>query len=96
MSILLHGVSMGDRVKTTIVVDRELWSRFKAKLLERGVDEVSPAVEELIREELLADMVIDALISMAGGGLVQEVKPVRPAVETDAGRAVRELRESRY
>jgi hypothetical protein len=84
-----------DRVKTTIVIDRELWSRFKARLLEEGVEEVSRAIEEVIREELSEDYIADAIRGLLGVIPPIEVKPIKPLVETNAGRVVRELRNER-
>ena len=52
---------MAERAKTTIVIDRELWSRLKARLLEEGVEEVSRAIEEFTREELSEDYVAEAI-----------------------------------
>jgi hypothetical protein len=46
-----------EKVKTTIVIDRELWYKFKLRLLESGIEEVSNALEWLVREELLEDYV---------------------------------------
>jgi len=86
---------MIDRVKTTIVIDRELWSRFKARLLEEGVEEVSRAIEEVIREELSEDYIADAIRELLGTTPPIEVKPIKPLVETSAGRVVRELRNER-
>jgi hypothetical protein len=86
---------MVDRVKTTIVIDRELWSRFKARLLEEGVEEVSRAIEEVIREELSEDYIADAIRELLGTTPPIEVKPIKPLVETSAGRVVRELRNER-
>lgn len=43
---------MSSKTKTTIIIDRELWYKFRARLLEEGVEEVSGALEELVREEL--------------------------------------------
>jgi ferredoxin-fold anticodon binding domain-containing protein len=86
---------MGRKIKTTIVIDKDLWSKFKAKLLEEGVDEVSSVIEEMIREELV-DKVVDNLNELIGGELIQVVEPVKPLAETAAEKVVRELRESRY
>lgn len=86
---------MGRKIKTTIVIDKDLWSRFKAKLLEEGVDEVSSVIEEMIREELV-DKVVDSLNELIGGELIQVVEPVKPLAESAAEKVVRELRESRY
>ncbi|ADG91534.1 hypothetical protein [Thermosphaera aggregans] len=86
---------MPGKIKSTIVIDRELWYRFRARLLEEGVEEVSSALEELIREELLEDYVSQALGGLLNGELPGEVKPVKPLVETRAENVVRELRDER-
>ena len=86
---------MIDRVKTTIVIDRKLWNRFKARLLEEGIEEVSRAIEEVIREELSEDYIADAIRELLGTTPPIEVKPIKPLVETSAGRVVRELRNER-
>jgi len=86
---------MGEKVKTTIVVDRDLWNRFRAKLLEEGVDEVSGAIEELIKEELMLG-IDSALSRLIGNELIQVIEPVKPLTRTSAEEVVRELRESRY
>ena len=86
---------MSGKTKTTIIIDRELWYKFRARLLEEGVEEVSGALEELVREELLEDYVAQALRELLNSELPGEVKPVRPLVETRAGDVVRELRDER-
>jgi len=86
---------MGEKIKTTIVVDRDLWNKFKAWLLEKSVDEVSNVIEKLIKEELMLG-IDSALIKLIGNELVQVVEPVKPLVRTSAEEVVRELRESRY
>jgi len=86
---------VGEKVKTTIVVDRDLWSKFKARLLEEGVDEVSGVIEELIKEELMLG-IDSALVRLIENELIQVVEPVKPSTKTSAEEVVRELRESRY
>ncbi len=86
---------MPGKIKSTIVIDRELWYKFRARLLEEGVEEVSSALEELVREELLEDYVSQALGGLLNGELPGEVKPVKPQVETHAENVVRELRDER-
>uniref|UniRef100_A0A7C4BBV2 CopG family transcriptional regulator n=1 Tax=Ignisphaera aggregans TaxID=334771 RepID=A0A7C4BBV2_9CREN len=86
---------MGGKVKTTIVIDRDLWSKFKAKLLEEGVDEVSGVIEELIKEELMLG-IDSALSRLIESELIQVIEPVKPLARTSAEEVVRELRESRY
>jgi predicted nucleic acid-binding protein len=93
-SIPLYGDKVPEKVKTTIVIDRELWYKFKLRLLESGIEEVSNVLERLVREELLEDYVAEELASLLGGEVVSEVKPVKPLAETNAGKAVREMRES--
>jgi len=68
---------VGEKVKTTIVVDRDLWSKFKAKLLEEGVDEVSGVIERLIKEELMLG-IDSALVRLIESELVQVVEPLSP------------------
>ena len=86
---------MGEKVKTTIVVDRDLWSKFKARLLEEGVGEVSGVIEGLIKEELMLG-IDSALSKLIENELIQVVEPVKPSTKTSAEEVVRELRESRY
>ena len=85
---------VGEKVKTSIVVDRDLWSKFKAKLLEEGVDEVSGVIEGLIKEELMLG-IDSALVRLIENELIQVIEPVKPLTKTSAEEIVRELRESR-
>jgi len=87
--------SMAEKIKTSIVIDRNLWKRFKMKVLgERGLKGISEAVEEAIKEELCEDLIAEALEELLGPEKPPlAVNPVKP--ETDAGRVVRELRDSR-
>lgn len=89
------GACVSDKVKTTIVIDKELWVRFKARTLEEGVGKVSRVIEEIIREEMLEDYVIASIRELIGREPPLEVKPVKPIVETEAGRVVRENDEYR-
>ena len=91
----MYGVFVSGKTKTTIIIDRELWYKFRARLLEEGVEEVSGALEELVREELLEDYVAKALGELLNSELSEEVKPVRPLAETRAEGVVRELRDER-
>jgi hypothetical protein len=92
---LYTAIYVVNRIKTTIVIDRELWSKFKARLLEEGVEEVSRVIEEIVKEELLEDYVLEAIRELLDTEPPLEVKPVKPLVETSAGRVVRELRNER-
>ena len=89
---------MSDKIKTSIVVDRELWEEFKSRVSsERGLKALSNAVEEVIEEEVCEKLLIKALEEMIGSGieLPLTITPVKPRVKTDAGEVVRELRVSR-
>ena len=92
---LYTAIYVVNRIKTTIVIDRELWSKFKAKLLEEGVEEVSRVIEEIVKEELSEDYIVEAIRELLDTEPPLEVKPVKPLVETSAGRVVRELRNER-
>ncbi len=90
---------MKDKVKTSILIDRELWEEFKAKVSgERGARLISRAVEEAIEEELTDRVIIEALEEILGRGrtISLTVTPVKTRVKTNSGEVVRELREGRY
>jgi len=85
------------RVKTSVMVDRELWDRFRRKVGgERGLRSLSEAVEEAIEEELAEFVVSEGLPEPGLEGLsADRVEPVRPRVKTDAAETLRELRGAR-
>ena len=88
---------MSGKVKTSIVIDRELWEKFKAKVgVEKGLRKLSEAVEDIIRE-YLSDILIARTLEakLLGKRLPSIIKPIKPKVKTDAGVVLRELRESR-
>ncbi len=66
------------KVKTSIYADKELWEKYKASLARRGL-EVSQALEDLIREELVEDLLDQALkgISEAKTSMI-DFEPVKP------------------
>jgi len=84
-----------DKVKTTIVVDRKIWEAFKAKIaLERGLRDLSKAVEDALREELCELMVVEMLSEyLKESGLKTTVNPVKPRIPSDSGMIVREIRD---
>ena len=88
---------MSDKVKTSISISGKLWERFRSKVGgERGLRNLSRAVEEALEEELPEDLIMKALEGLLGPEISPLiVTPVEPKVSTDAGKAVRELRESR-
>ena len=51
------------KVKTSIYTDGELWEKYKSSVVKRGL-EVSQALEDLIREELVEDLLDEALKGM--------------------------------
>jgi 16S rRNA C967 or C1407 C5-methylase (RsmB/RsmF family) len=84
--------------KISIIIDRDLWERFKTKVEnEKGLKELSKAVEEVIEEKICEDLIIEALeefLSSEKPPLV--ITPVKPEIQTDAGKTVRELRDSSF
>jgi len=88
---------VGGKIKTSIVVDRDLWEKFKAKIgVERGLRKLSEAIEDIIREDL-GDILIASWLEdkLSGRKLPSVVKPIKPKVKTNAGVVLRELRDSR-
>ena len=89
---------MENKIKTSIMVDRELWEEFKSRVgSERGLKALSRVIEEAIEEEICERLVIKALeeIMEPKGELPLMISPVKPRVETNSGKVVKELRESR-
>ena len=66
------------KVKTSIYVNKELWEKYKLSLARRGL-EVSQALEELIREELVEDLLDEALkgVNEAKASEI-DFEPVKP------------------
>ncbi len=85
-------------MKTSILIDRRLWEEFKSRIGGGGrLRALSRAVEEAIEEEVV-DLVFAEELSKMLGACVESpltVTPVRPLVPVDAGRVLRELRETR-
>lgn len=90
---------MCGRIKTSIMVDRELWEEFKSRVVaEKGLRGLSRALEEAVEEEVSDILVARALENMLKSLSLKPpriVSPVKPRVTTDAGKTVRELRGSR-
>jgi len=94
---ILSGVikvkSMSEKMKTSLFINRDLWEEFKLKVGSRvGLRALSRAVEELIEDEVAELVVAEELSKVAEASVLIEVKPVKPKVPTDAGKAIRELR----
>lgn len=80
-------------MKTSLLINRELWEEFKLKVGSRvGLRALSRAVEELLEEGVAERVVAEELSKMLKVPAPLEVKPVKPRIPTDAGRAVKELR----
>jgi hypothetical protein len=86
---------MKGKIKTSIVIDGDLWEMFKVKVSSKGgLKGVSMAVEEALEEELSEQVVAEALERMFSRKSTDlEVRPVRPKVATSAGKIISELRE---
>lgn len=84
---------MSEKMKTSLFINRDLWEEFKLKVGSRvGLRALSRAVEELIEDEVAELVVAEELSKVAEASVLIEVKPVKPKVPTDAGKAIRELR----
>ena len=65
-------------MKTSIYADKELWEKYKLSLAKRGL-EVSQALEELIKEELVEDLLDEALKGMVEAKTSEiDFEPVKP------------------
>jgi len=82
------------KVKTSIYVDRELWERFKKYALRRGV-EVSKLLEDMVRDEMIEEILDEALLSMVGSEDYEiDFKPIKPR-EGLVSELIRVAREER-
>ena len=86
---------MRGKIKTSIMIDEDIWETFKAKASSRkGLRGISRAVEEALEEELSEKVVAEALENMCPRRLFDlEVKPIKPKIATSAGKVISELRE---
>ena len=84
--------------KISIVIDRDLWERFKTKIIgKKDLKELNKAVEEAIKEKLCEDLIVETIEELLGSEKPPLViTPVKPKIQTDAGKTVRELRDSRF
>jgi len=48
------------KVKTSIYADKELWEKYKSSLARRGL-EISQALEDLIKDELVEELLDEAV-----------------------------------
>ena len=88
---------MGSKIKTSIVVDKDLWEKFREKVAsEQGLRQLSRAVEEALKEELVELIVLDEIEKSLSGRIVPlSMSPIKPRVKSRAEEVVRELRDSR-
>jgi len=84
--------------KISIIIDRDLWERFKTKIIgKKNLKELNKAVEEAIKEKLCEDLIVETIEELLGSEKPPLViTPVKPKIQTDAGKTVRELRDSRF
>ena len=85
---------MTGKVKTSIMIDADLWDEFKVLAsTKKGLKGISEAVEEALEEELSEKTVAEALAKMDGKKLRDlQVKPVKPKTATSAGKVISEMR----
>ena len=89
---------MEGKVKTIIVINRELWEELKSKVgSERGLKMLSKVVEEAIEDELCELIIMKALSRMLKPEkkMPLTIAAVKPKVPTNAEKAAREMRETR-
>lgn len=92
----LHRVRcMRGKIKTSILIDEDIWEAFKVKASSRkGLKGISRAVEDALEEELSEKVVTESLENMCPRKLSDlEVKPIKPKIATSAGKVISELRE---
>ncbi len=89
---------MEGKVKTSIVINRELWEELKSKVgSEKGLKMLSKVVEEAIEDELCELIIMKALSKMLKPEkkIPLTIVAIKPKVPTNAGKVIREMRESR-
>ncbi len=92
------GVSkVKSKIKTSILIDKDVWERFKEKVLsERSLKELSKAVEEAIMEELVEVIVLEEIErALSRENIPLSIEPIRPRIKTRAEKIVREMRDLR-
>ncbi len=89
--------SMNERIKTSIIINKKLWDRFRHKIsVEKNLKSLSKSVEEALEEELNELIIAEALEKMISAKpTTLETVPVKLKVKGKAEEVVRELRGSR-
>jgi hypothetical protein len=87
--------NMTVKIKTSILIDEDIWENFKAKASSnKGLKGISKAVEEALEEELSEKIVTQVLENMYSRKPTElQVTPIKPKIATSAGKVIRELRE---
>ncbi|MEB3756261.1 MAG: ribbon-helix-helix domain-containing protein [Desulfurococcales archaeon] len=83
---------MGSRYKTSVYIDRELWGKLRNYARRRNV-EISKLLEELIREGIVEEELIELLDDMAGKETIElDFEPI--VIEAgEISSIVREMRD---
>ncbi len=82
------------KVKTSIYVDEELWDKFKKYALREG-KKVSSLLEEIMRDEMVKEVLDSVLLELAGSeGYEIDFEPVKPK-EGLVSELIREMRDER-
>jgi len=87
-------------IKTTIVVDEELWKRFKEFVFQRygSYRKLSEAIEESIKTMDSVGLILEFAKLMGISGIFpssREIVKRRPSVDVSAGKVLREMRDDR-
>ncbi len=95
-SIPYRGNNLASKIKTSILINEDLWKKFKLKAnVEEGLKGVSKAVEKALEEELSGLVVAKALENIISETIKTiDVSPIGSKVRASAGKVVRELRDS--
>ena len=85
---------MTGKIKTSIMIDSEVWEEFKVHASSRkGLKGISKVVEEALKEELGEKTVAEALAKMADKRIRDiQIKPVKAKIATSAGKVIGEMR----
>ena len=82
------------KVKTSIYVNKDLWEKFKRYALRMGI-EVSNLLEDMMREELIEEVLDETLLNLAGFESYEiDFKPIKPK-EGYVSELVRVMRNER-